>query len=210
MARDVIKLRKRMLPYLYTAFHAYQTQGIPPFRAMVLEEGYTNQESLSKAILDGVKNPYAEQERLEVTDQYMMGPSLLVAPVFWGEEERKVVLPQGNWYDFYTGKFVGNGESITVTTELSKIPLYVKDGGIIPMFSEGDENSLEVRHYGEKTNTYILYNDDGVSYDYEKGAYAQTQLKATTKKGKWKGSAKATGEKAYQYRKLNWVWMGKE
>lgn len=210
MARDVINLRKRMLPYLYTAFHDYQTLGIPPFRAMVLEDGYTNQESLSKAILDGVKNPYAEQERLEVTDQYMMGPSLLVAPVFWGDEERKVVLPKGNWYDFYTGKYAGNGETITITTELSKIPLYVKDGGIIPMLSGGDENSLEVRHYGDKPSTYTLYNDDGVSYDYEKGAFAQTQLQATAKKDKWKGSAKATGEKAYQYRKMSWVWMGKE
>ena len=72
--------------------------------------------------------------RREVKDQFMVGPSLLVAPLFAGEEERQVVLPQGKWYDFYTGKYVGEGEVITVKPGLDKIPVYVKDGGIIPLW----------------------------------------------------------------------------
>ena len=63
----------------------------------------------------------------------MTGEYLLVAPLFTGQTSRKVVLPKGKWYDFYTGKFAGEGEVITVTPGLARIPVFVKDGGIIPM-----------------------------------------------------------------------------
>ena len=69
---------------------------------MVLESGFSSDGKTTGGQLDGVDNPYAETQRLEKTDQYMMGPSILVAPVFTGETSRDVVLPQGNWYNFYT------------------------------------------------------------------------------------------------------------
>ena len=126
--------------------------------------------------LDDAKNPYAEGKRLEVTDQYMMGPSILVAPVFTGQKQRDIVLPYGNWYDFYTGKYVGNGETIAIETKLEQIPLLVKDGAIIPMLTsikkEESMQKLEVRHYGRSENSYLLYNDDGISYNYEKGDFS--------------------------------------
>ena len=65
----------------------------------------------------------------EIKDQYMAGEYLLVAPLFTGQTTRKVVLPKGKWYDFYTGEYAGDGEVITVTPGLDKIPVYVKDGG---------------------------------------------------------------------------------
>ena len=68
----------------------------------------------------------------------MVGNSLLVAPLFEGEKERKVILPKGKWYDFYTGEFAGEGEIISVSPGLDKIPVYVKDGGIVPMFPLSD------------------------------------------------------------------------
>ena len=74
----------------------------------------------------------------EVKDQFMVGNSLLVAPLFEGEKERKVILPKGKWYDFYTGEFAGEGEIISVSPGLDKIPVYVKDGGIVPMFPLSD------------------------------------------------------------------------
>ena len=82
MVRDVIQLRKNLLPYIYTAFYNYDQKGIPPFRAMVLEKGYVSQEKMTGGELDDIKNPYEEQKRIEVTNQYMMGPSILVAPVY--------------------------------------------------------------------------------------------------------------------------------
>ncbi len=204
MVRNTIELRMKLLPYLYTAFYDYNQKGIPPFRAMVLENGYNTQETLARDELDDVKNPYAEQKRLEVTDQYMMGPSLLVAPVFTGQKERDIVLPKGNWFDFYTGEYTGNGETITIQTKLEQIPLFVKDGGIIPMLYSVDKNesdsTLEVRHYGSKENTFLVYNDDGISYDYERGECALTELKVTkNKKGQLKGSSKALKNNKYNY-----------
>jgi alpha-D-xyloside xylohydrolase len=212
MVRNTIELRSKLLPYLYTAFYAYEQQGIPPFRAMVLEQGYRAQETQSGGTLDDASNPYAEEERIEVTDQYMMGPSLLVAPVFAGQNERSIVLPRGNWYDFYTGEYAGNGETITIQTKLEQIPLLVKDGGIIPLLAsvskEEADQSLEVRHYGKQASSYVLYNDDGISYDYEQGAYSLTELTAKAKKnGKWSGSERALGSERFTYGRISWRWM---
>lgn len=217
MVRDVVILRKRLLPYLYTAFYNYQQKGIPPFRAMVLEQGFVQDEQLTSGQLDGETNPYAEQQRLEVTDQYMMGPSMLVAPVFTGEKSRKVVLPKGNWYDFYTGEFVGNGQTISIQTQLGKIPLFVKDGAIIPMIAAGenlnkDTPKLEVRHYGTKSSNYLLYNDDGESYDFEEEEYTIIELyvEQATKgnlKGRWKFK---TVNQGFGFDEIAWKWMTKQ
>jgi alpha-glucosidase (family GH31 glycosyl hydrolase) len=212
MVRNTIELRLKLLPYLYTAFFEYNQKGIPPFRAMVLESGFAAQEAIGISELDDSKNPYAEKKRLEVTDQYMMGPSILVAPVFTGQEERTVVLPKGDWFDFYSGEFAGNGETITIRTRLEEIPLFVKDGGIIPMLSTLDKNNsgktLEVRYYGKKENSYLLYNDDGVSYDYERKEYSLTELKSTKdSEGQLKGSTNPLKKSIYDYGDLVWRWM---
>lgn len=210
MVREVIQLRLRLLPYIYTAFYNYNQKGIPPFRAMVLESGYESKEMLTEGEFDHADNPYGEKLRKEVTDQYMMGPSILVAPVFTGQKERKVVLPEGNWYDFYTGDYVGNKETITVKTKLEQIPLFVKDGAIIPMLASSDRNakSLEIRHYGTKENQYLLYNDDGESFDYENGEYSLTELMAEKKKnGDWVGKSKELQKNNFEYEAINWRWM---
>ena len=111
----------------------------------------------------------------------MFGPSIMVAPFYERQAtERQVQLPAGNWYDFYTGRLAGNGETITVTArELEdKTPLFVREGAIIPMLSQAVNNTreafghpLEVRIYGNAEGTYDLYEDDGQSFDYRKGSY---------------------------------------
>src|SRR5678815_3711782 len=130
-----------------------------------------------------------------IRDRYMMGDNILVAPVFEGEKSRKLYLPAGKWYDFYTGKFVGENQQITIETPLERIPLFVKDGGIIPMVpvsmhakTPGVTVPVEIRHYGNAVSEFTLYDDDGISFDYEKGAYNQVKLSASKdKKGKWVG-----------------------
>jgi alpha-D-xyloside xylohydrolase len=117
----------------------------------------------------------------------MMGESILVAPMFAGEESREVLLPPGNWYDFYTGLLAGEEEIIEVRPGLDRIPLFVKDGAIIPMLkeertrmpAEGEVLPLEIRHYGENSGRFMLYDDDGTSFDYEQGDYSWTELKVT-------------------------------
>ena len=181
MVKKIVNLRMRLIPYIYTAFADYSFYGTPPVRAMNLEEGYSAETTIIRGKLDDTKNPYNEAIKREVKDQFMIGDNLLVAPLFEGEKERKIILPQGKWYDFYTGEFAGDGEIITVKPELDKIPVYVKDGGIIPLWPEltcidGGKHPLEIRHYGTKTGCYELYDDDGETFDYEKGEYIRISI----------------------------------
>lgn len=178
---EISLLRMQLIPYLYTAFADYAFEGTPPMRAMNLETGYAADAQVEKGRLDGTGNPYALAVKREVKDQFMVGENLLVAPLFAGETERKVVLPRGKWYDFYTGQFVGEGEVITVSPGLDRIPVYVKDGGIVPLYPpvtriDNSRLPLEIRHYGNRPGTYRLYDDDGETFDYEKGAYTRITL----------------------------------
>ena len=149
-------LRLRLLPYLYSAFADYYRKGIPPFRSMVLEDFETADLSES---------------------QYMMGANILVAPYEDTNKSRKVFFPAGKWYDFYSGKIVveDGGE---YTAESKKIPLFVKDGAMIPMLAKNIKNtneaygeSLEIRVYGEpKLDQGLwIYEDDGKTFNYQKG-----------------------------------------
>ena len=194
--KELALLRMQMIPYWYTTFARYHFEGIPPFRAMNLEEGF-NQGITKEAVNTNLEeNPYAAASNKEIKDQYMAGEYLLVAPLFTGGKTRNVVLPKGNWYDFYTGAFAGNGEVITVTPGLNKIPVYVKDGAMIPMqppllhaAKQGEKISIEFRHYGEKNGIFKLYDDDGETFDYEKGAYSWRLAKMEkNNKGEWVGS----------------------
>lgn len=181
---EISILRMQLIPYLYTAFADYAFYGTPPMRAMNLEAGYTADATLEAGKLDATDNPYAMAMRREVKDQFMAGDNLLIAPLFAGETARKVVLPQGKWYDFYTGELVGESEVITAAPGLDKIPVYVKDGGIVPLWPaitklDGTKLPLEVRHYGSKPGTFNLYDDDGETFNYENGEFVRIQLAVT-------------------------------
>ncbi|HVU55982.1 MAG TPA: TIM-barrel domain-containing protein [Puia sp.] len=197
--REMALLRMQLLPYIYSTFAQYHFEGKPPFRGMNLEEG---------AVVKG-----------EIKDQYMMGDNILVAPLFTGEKRRKVALPAGKWYDFYTGVLAGENEVIEVEPGLEKIPLFVRDGGIIPMIGArrqapgpSEMEPLIVRHYGSAPGSFVLYDDDGVSYDYEKGRYSMTTLSvARDKKGRLQGSQPTpSANKPYHYTSISWQFMTKQ
>ena len=177
-------LRMQMMPYWYSEFAKYHFEGTPPFRGMNLEPGFKQEVKKVEGNTDLEENPYAEATSKEIKDQYMAGEYLLVAPMFTGQTTRKVVLPKGKWYDFYTGEYAGDGEVLTVEPGLNKIPVYVKDGGIIPMMppmlhapKAGEQVDLEIRYYGEKPGRYMLYDDDGETFNYEKGTYSWREIK---------------------------------
>lgn len=212
--KEIALLRIQLIPYLYSAFADYAFYGTPPVRAMNLENGYAVEAETEQGKLDATENPYAMAIRREVKDQFMVGENILVAPLFTGQKERKVVLPQGKWYDFYTGKLAGEGEVITVKPTDSTIPVYVKDGGIIPLWPAmakftDRQYPLEVRHYGTKPGAFSLYDDDGSSYDYEKGAFTRIDLNVTVdKKGRKKGKAIVPkGKKVWSFSEYNFRFM---
>jgi alpha-glucosidase (family GH31 glycosyl hydrolase) len=188
--KQMAQLRMQMMPYWYSEFAKYHFKGIPPFRGMSLEEGFKQEVKKQTASENLEENPYAEATSKEVKDQYMAGEYLLVAPVFTGQKTRKVILPKGKWYDFYTGEYVGDGEIISVTPGLDKIPVYVKDGGIVPMMpvrlhapKAGEKYDIEVRYYGTKPGKYMLYDDDGETFNYEKGDLSWREIKVENNKG---------------------------
>lgn len=220
--KELALLRMQMMPYWYTEFAKYHYHGTPPFRAMNLEEGFQPRVqmvvTLEEAAVDLQENPYAEAVKMEVKDQYMAGEYLLVAPMFTGQTTREVILPQGKWYDFYTGELAGDGEVITVTPGLDKIPVFVKNGGIIPMMppmlhapKTGEKVNLEIRHYGDKAGISLLYDDDGETFNYEKGEYTWRELKVEkNKKGVWSGSiSKPEKGKPNTIGQVSWKFMTK-
>ena len=163
IVQKYINLRMRLMPYFYSAFARYHFDGTPPFRGMAMEIQDTDDLSFAS---------------LEKDDQYMVGDSMLVAPLFMGQTSREVFLPKGKWYDFETGECFDGGQVINISTELDKLPIFVREGGIIPMMpampcapKAGESVPLEIMHYGNKSGTFKLYDDDGETFDYEKGDY---------------------------------------
>jgi len=168
---------------------------------MILEGNFEIEAKAVEGKLDGETNPYALGQIVEKSDQFMFGSSIMVAP-FYGANatERKVTLPKGNWYDFYTGKLVGNNTTITVTSDDLKdcIPLFVKEGAVIPMLAEAVDQSsdaigadLIVRHYGKVAGSFALYEDDALSFDYQQGAYRTRKISIDSK---GKSSVSLSGE----------------
>ncbi|MEP6619021.1 MAG: TIM-barrel domain-containing protein [bacterium] len=195
--RQVMQLRVRLLPYLYTAFARYHFEGTPPIRAMALVDGFVSQR--------------------EVKDQFMVGDDLLVAPMFAGDHSRSVILPPGKWYDFYSGAYVGAGETITATPGLERIPLYVRDGATIPLLAgerlhvpaPTEVTDLELQHYGGEPGTIQIYDDDGTTFAYERGTFSWTSLVVTRDAlGALRGEIPTpVAGKPFSYGAMRWTMM---
>jgi len=215
--REVMRLRLRLLPYLYTAFARYHFDGVPPVRAMALEPGFRVEQPATPGAVSSTENPYAVATLRDVRDQFMLGDALLVAPMFTGDTARTVVLPSGRWFDFFTGAFAGAGEVITVKPGLDRIPVFVRDGAIVPLLTgdrvhvpaAGEPADLELRHYGTEPGSFRLYDDDGTTFAYERGDFSWTPLvvsRAADGTLRSETPAPPSG-KPFGYRTLTWRMM---
>lgn len=159
------RLRYRMIPYIYTLAAKTTFDGYTPMRALAFDFR-------------------SDHNSLDVSDEFMLGPSLLVAPVTdAGASDRSVYLPAGTgWYDFWTGRRADGGERIRRQTPLSIMPLYVRAGTILPLGPEVEftgqhpDAPVELRIYSGNDADFKLYEDDGTTYDYEKGDYSWIPL----------------------------------
>lgn len=155
------KLRYRLMPYIYSLAGMTYFNDYTIMRALVMDFG---------------QDPLVNN----IGDQYMFGGALMVCPVYqYKATSREVYFPTtSGWYDFYTGKFIHGGQKLTVDAPYSRIPLFVKEGSIIPFGPEieyTDEKKPEqitLYVFGGKNGSFSLYEDEGVNYNYEKGAYA--------------------------------------
>jgi alpha-D-xyloside xylohydrolase len=123
---------------------------------------------------------YREDVRAQnIGDEFLFGPSILVAPVTETEATtRHLYLPRGKWYDFWTGAALEGGKAIDAPAPLDRIPLYVRSGSIVPMgpdieyASEKPADPIELRVYRGANGNFELYEDENDNYDYEKGLRA--------------------------------------
>jgi alpha-D-xyloside xylohydrolase len=109
----------------------------------------------------------------------MFGPSLLVNPVTtYKATNRELYLPKGQgWYDLYTGKWQAGGKKIIADAPYERMPLYVKEGSILPFgpdiqyTSEKPADTIHLYVYTGRDASFALYEDQGTTYDYEKGRF---------------------------------------
>jgi alpha-D-xyloside xylohydrolase len=121
---------------------------------------------------------------LNVGDQYLFGPAIMVNPVTKaGATTRNVYLPRDvAWYDFWTGKRLNGEQRIDAPAAIDTMPLYVRAGSIVPMgpivqyAEEKPDAPIELRVYRGADGSFMLYDDDGETYGYEKGQYATIPL----------------------------------
>jgi alpha-D-xyloside xylohydrolase len=145
----------------------------------------------------------------EIDDQYMFGPSIMVAPMFAGQKNRSVYLPKGNWYDFWThAKYTGD-QTITATNDQEQIPLFVKSDTLLPLAKPietiGTNTCFDVtvQGFGANPTDTTLYEDDGVSGTFALGAQSQLRLHGNQSSH----SAERTGNYASKrYRVVDWQW----
>lgn len=130
----------------------------------------------------------------KITDQYMFGDSLMVCPVtepmyylpgskkMEAEKTRKVYLPKGGWYDYYTNVYYKGGKYITADAPIDKIPLFVREGSVIPVSkpagsTEELSGEIKLRVYAGHDAVYYLYEDAFDGYGYERGEYRITRIR---------------------------------
>jgi alpha-glucosidase len=165
--RKYLQLKMRLTPYMYTYCAKAHETGIPTSRAMVLE--YPDDPTTW-----GKSTQY----------QFMNGEWLLVAPVYKSEGKRdSIYLPRGTWYDYWDGKpMQGNRWLNDYPSPLDKLPLFVKAGAIIPMYpqmnydGEKKTDTLTLDIYPSQRSSFELYEDDGLTRQYQSGAFAKTLI----------------------------------
>jgi alpha-glucosidase (family GH31 glycosyl hydrolase) len=165
ICKKYLELRYRMLPYLYSVVRECATTGMPIMRALWLHFP-------------------DDPKAVACQDQYLWGGSVLVAPVVEkGATTRRIYLPQSAWYDFWTGERFEGGREIARTVDLETMPLYVRAGSILPLgpvkqfTGEKVDEPLSVSIYPGADASFLLYEDDGASFNYREGEWMGIEMR---------------------------------
>lgn len=170
ITRKFVELRYKLLPYLYTAFRKHVMDGSPLIKPLVLFD-------------------QKDHQTYYRTDEFLFGPHLLVCPILEPNAKgRRMYIPRGKWYNYWTHEVVEGGKEQWVDAEIDSIPLFVKEGAIIPKYpvqqyvgeKTFDELELEV-YFKEGKERATLYEDAHDGYDYKKGRYSYRTFKLTGK-----------------------------
>lgn len=159
------KLRYRLMPYIYSLTGMVTHQNYTIMRALVMDFGY-------------------DKNVLNIGDQFMFGPSILVNPVTdYKVRSRKLYLPEDSgWYELKTGKYFEGGQTIEADAPYTDIPVYVKAGAIIPcgpeiqFTSEKTADPIRLFVYTGSDGKFTLYEDENINYNYEKGKFSTIEF----------------------------------
>lgn len=170
ITKKFVELRYQLLPYLYTMFWQYVNEGTPLLKPLV----YFDQED------------YQTHYR---TDEFLFGNQILVCPILEPNAlGRRMYLPKGNWYNYWTNEWVEGKRELWVKTDYDQIPIFIKEGAIIPKYpvqqyvgeKEFEEISLEV-YYKLGKEKSVVYEDAFDGYDYNKGRFSLRTFTLTGK-----------------------------
>lgn len=164
ICKTYLNLRYQLLPYTYTIVREAHDTGMPPMRALWLH--------------------YPEDPKAAaIGDEYLWGRDILVAPVTErGATARQVYLPQGIWYDFWTGVRVEGNTTITRQVDLATMPVYIRAGAVVPFgpvkqYAAQESNEpITLRVYPGESGASFLYVDDGISFAYEHNDYLTLRM----------------------------------
>jgi alpha-D-xyloside xylohydrolase len=156
------RLRYRLLPYIYS----------------IASDTYHRAGTMMRGLVMDFPNDLKVRN---IADEYMFGPSFLVAPITeYKARTRQVYLPAGTrWYDFHTGEVFDGGQSITTKAPLERIPVFVKEGAIVPTGADVQYTNekpgapITLLVYAGKDGHFDIYEDDGTSLGYQRGAFAR-------------------------------------
>jgi len=159
-----LRLRYALIPYLYALGHETYETGAPFMRGLFMD--FPNDPAVAN-----------------LGDEYMLGKAFLVAPVTsQGQTSRPVYLPAGaDWYDYWTNRKYAGGQTVTADAPIDRIPLFVRAGSIVPMGAQV-QNTMQkqplesIRVYPGRDASFTLYDDDGETNAYRKGAGTSTTL----------------------------------
>jgi alpha-glucosidase/alpha-D-xyloside xylohydrolase len=167
ICKKYLELRYRMLPYIYSTMRETHETGMPMIRALWLHHP---------------DDPVAAARG----DEYLWGRDILVAPVFEkGATSRKVYLPRGTWYDFWTEQKIEGGREIERKVELSTIPLFVRAGTVLPLgpvkqySDEPVDEPLSLVVYSGVNGKTTLYEDDGKTFNHRRGEFMKVEMNWT-------------------------------
>ncbi len=193
------KLRYRLMPYIYTLAGKTYHDDYTIMRGLVMD--------FSKDT--GVRN---------IGDQYMFGPSLLINPVYdYKARKKNLYLPSGTgWYDLYSGRYFQGGQRITTDAPYERMPVFVKEGSIIPAghdlqyTSQKPADTITLHIYIGKDAVFTLYEDEDTNYNYEKGAFSNIPfIYNEAKKQLIIGERKGSFQGMLQNRIFKVVWISK-
>lgn len=163
---DFLDLRYRLLPYIYSHTALVSHQGGTFMRPLIFDFSQ-------------------DKEALKQQNEYMFGNSLLINPITQSNVQSwKTYLPEhaAGWIDFWNGKAYEGGQYVDIPASIEKIPVFVKAGTILPLgmkkqyASENLSAPLEIHIYPGEDASFILYEDEGDNYNYEKGAYSNIRF----------------------------------